>query len=152
MPRLAGLVNTTLRGPLFISPMGGESCGIILDRRLPFSFRNGPIFDRRLPLPPFGTPDPEDPIFGVNDRRFAGLPRTLLSRLLGTCKVLPGPDELSEVVIWFMLMSDRGWCWRIGLAPSSLSTRLPKADPLDLDLRKPGSKRLGRGRFVPWVP
>lgn len=70
--RFAGLVSRIRLGPP--SPVGGESCGIILDRRLPFSFRMGPIFDRRLPLPPFGTPDPNDPTFGMEDPRFAGLP------------------------------------------------------------------------------
>jgi hypothetical protein len=73
--RFAGLASTILLDPpLFSSPAGGEGCGIILDRRLPFSFRNGPTFDRRLPLPPFGTPDPNNPAFGIEDPRFVGVP------------------------------------------------------------------------------
>jgi hypothetical protein len=103
----AGLANMTLLGaPLLVSPMGGESCGIMLDRRFtPFSLRNGPIFDRRLPL---GTPEPGVPIFDV-EGRFAGLPWAPRSRPLGTCRVFPSePVESSDVDIWFMFMSDSG--------------------------------------------
>lgn len=58
-----GLARRTLLG-LLESPPGGDNCGIILDRLLPFSFRT-PRFDRLL----FFAPD-----LGVEGTRLLGLP------------------------------------------------------------------------------
>jgi len=50
--RFAGLAEMRTRRALpfpVSSPVCSEVCGIMLDRRLPFSLRTGPMFDRRLP-------------------------------------------------------------------------------------------------------
>jgi hypothetical protein len=117
----AGLANITLLDPppppLLPSPFAGESCGIILDRLLPFSFRIGPIFDRLLPLPllPIPTPDPDaiPPSRDVEGPRLAGLPCIpWRSRFLGICKLLPESPESSGVgklvKLLLRLLSDNG--------------------------------------------
>lgn len=117
LTRFAGLAIITLRAKVLLPSVGGESCGIMLDRLRPFSLRKSPILDRRLPLPLFAIPIPEPepiPPFGVEGARLPGLPWTR-SRTLGTCKLLPenvrcppDSDESSDVKSWFMLMSDSG--------------------------------------------
>lgn len=83
--RFAGLADMRTRRALPFpasSPVCGEICGIMLDRRLPFSLRTGPMFDRRLPelLP---VEDRSALAFPVEGARLLGEPE-LWSRTLGT--------------------------------------------------------------------
>jgi len=76
----------------------------MLDRRLPFSLRIGPMFDRLLPL----LVEDETPLaFPVEGARLFGDP-SRRSRILGTFR-LPSLDPESDVEpIRFMFISDNG--------------------------------------------
>src|ERR1700722_4517993 len=89
------------------SPASGESLGIKLDRRLPFSILRAPILDLLLPLL-LVIPR------GVSGPRRAGLPCNVWRVLpFGTrSKVRPllllADDESSGVGSWLRLRSDNG--------------------------------------------
>jgi len=93
LTRLVGLASNT-RLILGASPLAGESCGIMLDRLLPFSFR-GPTMDRLLPPPLLPSPalEPPLPIFAAGGRGSRDF--ETLSELL----LLTPPLEVSN---WFM--------------------------------------------------
>jgi len=78
----------------------------MLDRRLPFSFRIGPIFDRLLPelLP---TEAKRLLAFPVEGARLFGDPKRR-SRPLGTCRLLSLEPESSAEPMRFMFISDNG--------------------------------------------
>ena len=126
----------------------GDSCGIMLDRLRGRSLRIGPMFDRRRAL--FAA----SAALGVMGTRFAGLlwcrsralPVVVVDELLES----PDGDETR-----FMLRSMSGPMPprrgepKAARCSSSSSARLPRVEPLDRDLRNPGSRRLARGRLAP---
>ena len=87
------------------SASDGATCGIKLDRRLVFSLRTGPMFDRRLPeLLLADAIKLALPVDGA--RRFGDA--GFRSRTFGICKFPSLELESSLAPTRFMFMSDKG--------------------------------------------
>ena len=98
-------IKTRRAAPLELSASRGP-CGIKLDRRLlAFSFRTGPMFDRRLAV--LLLAEDSTLAFPVEGARRFGDPGKR-SRTLGTCRFPSLEVELSVDPILFMLTSDKG--------------------------------------------
>ena len=96
--RFAGLAEMRTRRALPFpksSPVCGEICGIMLDRRLPFSLRTGPMLDRRL-LELLLVEARSALAFPVEGARLVG-ELGLWSRTLGTWR-FPSLDESSDPI------------------------------------------------------
>lgn len=111
----------------------GDSCGIILERRRGLSIRKGPMADFRLPLLLAPT------IFGVPGMRFAGLLGAF--EILTASELLPLLEAVGDGAL-FILRFDKGDTRKGDDCSSSVSVRLPSADPpeRERDLKNPGFK------------